>query len=168
MSPGRRGGRRSRPRKKHAPQHSSQPTSRVAYADTREWLLKSHGPICAYCGVKSAPRSLTLDHVTPRKGQSAYDRRDNLVLACKRCNTAKADKPFLVFLLAQRSRAERLLRYGDHLSNGILDILRHMVGDLPPLPPEPAQAPKSSRKKYGKGSDDEDSPYREESPYLSA
>jgi len=45
-----------------------------------------------------------------RKGQSAYDRRDNLVLACKRCNTAKADKPFLVFLLAQRSRAERLLR----------------------------------------------------------
>ena len=110
MSPGRRGGRRTRPRKRHAPQHSSQPTSRVAYSETREWLLKTHGPICAYCGVKYSPRSLTLDHVTPRKGQSAYDRRDNLVLACKRCNTAKADKPFLVFLLAQRTRAERLLR----------------------------------------------------------
>jgi 5-methylcytosine-specific restriction endonuclease McrA len=164
MSPGKRGGRRSRPRKRLAPQHSSQPTSRVAYSETREWLLKSHGPICAYCGVKYSPRSLTLDHVTPRKGQSAYDRRDNLVLACKRCNTAKADKPFLVFLLAQRTRAERLLRYGDHLSEGIKDILRHMVGDLPPLPPEdvPQKAP---RKKYGQSPDDE-SPYREESPYL--
>lgn len=111
--------------------------------------------------MKYSPRSLTLDHVTPRKGQSAYDRRDNLVLACKRCNAAKADKPFLVFLLAQRSRAERLLRYGDHLSDGIKDILRHMVGDLPPLP-----APAEARVIYGP--DDGESPYREESPYLSA
>jgi|SRR5688500_17850071 len=168
MSPARRGGgRKRRGAPKRPPQHSSQPTSRVAYADTREWLLKSHGPICAYCGVKYLPRSLTLDHVTPRKGQSAYDRPDNLVLACKRCNTAKADKPFLVFLLAQRTRAERLLRYGDHLSDGIKDILRHMVGDLPPLPDE-AAAPKPPRKKYGARNDDEDSPYREESPYSSA
>jgi hypothetical protein len=171
MSPApRRGGRKRRGApKRSAPAHSSQPTSRVAYGETREWLLKSHGPICAYCGVTYQPRSLTLDHVTPRKGQSAYDRRDNLVLACKRCNTAKADKPFLVFLLAQRTRAERLLRYGDHLSDGIKDILRHMVGDLPPLPEVQAPAkPKSPRKKYGAKNDDEDSPYREESPYLSA
>lgn len=169
MSPARRrGGRKRRGKPAHRPpQHSSQPTSRLAYAETREWLLESHGPICAYCGVTYSPRSLTLDHVTPRKGQSAYDRRDNLVLACKRCNTAKADKPFLVFLLAQRSRAERLLRYGDHLSDGIKDILRHMVGDLPPLP-EPPSAPSPARKakvKFGPA-DDEESPYREESPYL--
>ena len=162
MSPARRRGGRNRrgSAKKHPPQHSSQSTSRAAYGETREWLLKSHGPICAYCGVKYAPRSLTLDHVTPRKGQSAYDRRDNLVLACKRCNTAKADKPFLVFLLAQRSRAERLLRYGDHLSDGIKDILRHMVGDLPPI-----SEPLEPRMKYGA---DDESPYREESPYLAS
>ena len=114
--------------------------------------------------MKYSPRSLTLDHVTPRKGQSAYDRRDNLVLACKRCNTAKADKPFLVFLLAQRSRAERLLRYGDHLSAGIKDILRHMVGDLPPLPAQ--SEPGVERVKYGP--DNGDSPYQEESPYLAS
>ena len=169
MSPARRrggGGRKRRGAPKRPPEHSSQPTSRLAYSETREWLLKSHGPICAYCGVTYSPRSLTLDHVTPRKGQSAYDRRDNLVLACKRCNTAKADKPFLVFLLAQRSRAERLLRYGDHLSDGIKDILRHMVGDLPPLPLPEAKASKSPKKKYGP--DDDESPYREESPYLTA
>ena len=167
MSPARRGGRKNRRGRNKQPQHSSQPTSRAAYSDTRDWLLKSHGPICAYCGVKYSPRSLTLDHVTPRKGLSAYDRRDNLVLACKRCNTAKADKPFLVFLLAQRTRAERLLRYGDHLSEGIKDILRHMVGDLPPLPPTETVV-KVPRKKYGKAPDDEESPYREESPYLQA
>jgi hypothetical protein len=158
MSPGRkrhRGGGRGGA-KNPEPRHSSQPTSRLAYAETREWLLKSHGPICAYCGVAYSPRSLTLDHVTPRKGQSAYDRRDNLVLACKRCNTAKADKPFLVFLLAQRPRAERLLRYGDHLSEGIKDILRHMVGDTAPGPS--AAAP---RIVYGSQPD-------EESPYLDA
>ncbi len=165
MSPARKRGRRQgRGPVKRPPQHSSQPTSRVAYSETREWLLRTHGPICAYCGVTYAPRSLTLDHVTPRKGQSAYDRRDNLVLACKRCNTAKADKPFLVFLLAQRSRAERLLRYGDHLSDGIKDILRHMVGDLPPLPDKaPARPPREVF-----GPDDDESPYREESPYLAA
>ena len=164
MSPARRGGRGKRRGPGKDPQHSSQPTSRVAYAETRLWLLKNHGPVCAYCGVTSTPRSLTLDHVTPRKGQSAYDRRDNLVLACKRCNAAKADKPFLVFLLAQRTRAERLLRYGDHLSDGIKDILRHMVGDLPPLPdPVPPPAVSRPKKKFGP-SDDDDSPYREESP----
>jgi HNH endonuclease len=166
MSPARKRGGRGRRglAKRHPPQHSSQPTSRAAYSETRDWLLKTHGPICAYCGVKYSPRSLTLDHVTPRKGQSAYDRRDNLVLACKRCNTAKADKPFLVFLLAQRSRAERLLRYGDHLSAGIKDILRHMVGDLPPLPAQ--SEPGVERVKYGP--DNGDSPYQEESPYLAS
>lgn len=151
MPPRRRRARRGRGSGQQQPKHSSQPTSRLAYAETREWLLKSHGPVCAYCGVTYPAASLTLDHVTPRKGQSAYDRRDNLVLACKRCNTAKADKPFLAFLLAQRPRAERLLRYGDHLSDGIKDILRHMVGDLPPEP----------RVVYGTDPD-------EESPYLDA
>jgi hypothetical protein len=159
MSPARRRRRgRGGPARQQS-RHSSQPTSRLAYAETREWLLRSHGPICAYCGVTFAPRSLTLDHVTPRKGQSAYDRRDNLVLACRRCNAAKADKPFLVFLLAQRSRAERLLRYGDHLSDGIKDILRHMVGDSL----TPATPAASTRVVYG-SDPDEESPYRDENP----
>ena len=149
MSPQRKRPSRKRkaPSRRRGPQQdTSVSTSRAAYAATREWLLASHGPICAYCGQKYAPRSLTLDHVTPRRGQSAYDRRDNLVLACKRCNTAKADKPFLMYLLAERSRAVRLLRYGTHLSEGILDILRYMVGDAaveaPPAeaPPEPHPA----------------------------
>ena len=35
---------------------------------------------------------MTLDHVAPRRGQSAFDRRDNLVLCCRACNMLKKDQ----------------------------------------------------------------------------
>lgn len=162
----RRGGRRSRrgSSKRQTPQHTSHPTSRLAYAETRRWLLAQHGPTCAYCGVRHPEDAITLDHVTPRKGQTAYDRRDNLVLACKRCNGLKADKPFLAYLLDQRTRALNLWRFGQHLSQGILDIVRHIAGgDLPVVVPAPA-AQKSPRIVYG-ALDDGESPYSD-SPYL--
>src|SRR5205085_1860805 len=68
---------------------TSHPTSRTAYLETRQWLLAQHGPVCAYCGVRFTESVMTLDHVAPRRGQTAFDRRDNLVLACPGCNTAK-------------------------------------------------------------------------------
>jgi 5-methylcytosine-specific restriction endonuclease McrA len=104
-------------------QHSSQSTTRAAYAETRRWLLAEHGPICAYCARKFPAKDMTLDHVSPRRGQDAYDRRDNLVLACKTCNAAKADKPILAFLLQRRERAVSLAQYGVHLS----PMLREMA-----------------------------------------
>jgi hypothetical protein len=105
---------------------------------------------------------MTLDHVTPRRGQTAYDRRDNLVLCCKRCNAAKADKPFLAYLLAQRARAVNLLRYGEHLSEGILDLCRQLAGSdaIPPAP----RKPKKRRVVYGDEPGSDDSPYSD-SPY---
>lgn len=165
-NPAKRRSRRPRRGKpdNHIPQHSSVSTSREAYAETRRWLLTQHGPTCAYCGVESNPRNITLDHVTPRKGQTAYDRRDNLVLACKRCNSAKADKPFLMYLLAQRARAMNLARYGQHLSDGILDIVRPLAGDI--LLPMPKDAPRGPRLVYGR--DDDESPYAEDSPYRAS
>jgi HNH endonuclease len=69
-----------------------------------------------------------MDHVTPRKGKTAYDRRDNLVLACPECNALKADQPFLSFLLGRRARAASLLRYGGHLSPMLLDLAREIAG----------------------------------------
>ena len=36
--------------------------------------------MCAYCGITRPTDLITLDHVRPRRGQSAYDRPDNLVL----------------------------------------------------------------------------------------
>lgn len=165
---------RSRKRATRRPQLTSLPTSRTAYADTRAWLLKEHGPVCAYCGRVCSPRTITLDHVTPRRGQSAYDRRDNLVLACKRCNAAKADKPFVAYILADRKRAANLLHYGAHLSEGILSILRPIAATLPPsvaAPPAPAASRAAERparrQRHVFGPDDDgESPYRDaESPY---
>ena len=156
--PGRRG--RRGPGKGAAEQHSSVPTGRYAYTETRRWLLAQHGPFCAYCGVRHAEGSMTLDHVTPRRGLTAYDRRDNLVLCCKRCNAAKADKAFVTYLRAQRGRAPNLLRYGAHLSHGILNIVRHLAGDAATLEVAGSIAP---RLVYGPD-DDVDSPYLD-SPY---
>ena len=65
---------------------------------------------------------MTLDHVAPRRGQKAYDRRDNLVLACQACNAAKRDMAPTAFLLARRSRAANLLRYGTHLSPMLIQL----------------------------------------------
>lgn len=96
--------------------------------ETRQWLLNRHGPVCAYCERRVTPASITMDHVTPRKGKTAYDRRDNLVLACPACNALKADQPFLAFLLARRARAASLLRYGAHLSPMLLDLAREIAG----------------------------------------
>jgi 5-methylcytosine-specific restriction endonuclease McrA len=124
--PRRRGGKRGT---YAAPQQeTSLPTSRTAYNETRQWLLDQHGPVCAYCERRVDPRKITLDHVTPRRGQTAYDRRDNLVLACPECNAAKADQSILAFLLARRSRAAGLVRFGAHLSPMLVDMAREVAG----------------------------------------
>jgi 5-methylcytosine-specific restriction endonuclease McrA len=108
--------------------HTSLPTSRTAYCETRQWLLERHGPVCAYCERRIDAQAITLDHVTPRRGQTAYDRRDNLVLACPDCNARKADQSILAFLLARRARAASLLRFGDHLSPMLVDLARQIAG----------------------------------------
>lgn len=95
-----------------------------SYQKHREWLLEHHGSVCAYCGQKTDPEKITLDHVRPRRGQSAYDRPDNLVLACRECNAAKADTPLMAFLLARRSRGVFLLHYGEHLSEPLRELAR--------------------------------------------
>ena len=105
-----------------------------SYGSHREWLLAKHGSVCAYCGMRVPEETITLDHVRPRRGQSAYDRSDNLVLACRPCNSAKADAPLLAFLMARRSRGVFLLHYGDHLSGPLKDLARN-ASERPLLPP---------------------------------
>jgi hypothetical protein len=83
--------------------------------------------VCAYCNGRFDAGTMTLDHVAPRRGQTAYDRRDNLVLACQACNAAKRDMAPLAFLLARRSRAGHLLRYGSHLSPMLVELARSLV-----------------------------------------
>lgn len=46
---------------------------------------------CQYCLKKFAPSSLTLDHIIP-KSKGGTSKWENLVAACKKCNTKKADR----------------------------------------------------------------------------
>lgn len=148
---------RRRGRGTGTPQLTSSSTSRTAYAETKRWLIAQHGPVCAYCGRRVTAASVTLDHVTPRRGQTAYDRRDNLVLACEDCNGAKADMPILAFLLRKRERAAVLLRYGAHLSPMLVDLVRGLV-------PSNGAAPRVKDSFDDLLPDDGESPYHD-SPY---
>ena len=112
--------------------------------------------MCAYCGRVVPAAEITLDHVTPRKGQTAYDRRDNLVLACEDCNGAKADMPILSFLLRRRERSAVLLRYGAHLSPMLVELVRGLV-------PEGMEIPRL-KERFDDLVSDGESPYHE-SPY---
>lgn len=96
---------------------------------------------------------MTLDHVAPRRGQTAYDRRDNLVLACHDCNAAKRDLAPLAFLLGKKIRAPNLLRYGAHLSAGLLDLARSLVRGQPAA---------TDRQRWNTTTDEDgESPYRD-------
>lgn len=54
---------------------------------SRDNIFKRDGYTCQYCGVTT---NLTLDHVTPkaRGGKTSWD---NLITACKQCNSKKGD-----------------------------------------------------------------------------
>ena len=165
-SSSRRGGRgRRRGRKGHGggggggspkPTPTSH-TGRAALANTRAWLLKNHGPVCAYCAGRFTPKVMTLDHVAPRRGQIAYDRRDNIVLACPACNQLKRDMAPLAFLLARRSRAANLLQYGTHLSPMLVDLARSLV----PGASDAEASPRSDDDFDWSSLDDGRSPYRD-------
>jgi len=55
---------------------------------SRWWKNRIATGICHYCGMKVAPKELTLDHLVPvsRGGKST---KTNCVPACKSCNNKK-------------------------------------------------------------------------------
>ncbi|MEE4240320.1 MAG: HNH endonuclease signature motif containing protein [Desulfopila sp.] len=55
---------------------------------TRWWQQKSGSSICWYCRKKVPPQDITMDHVVPL-AQGGKSSKDNLVPACKNCNTKK-------------------------------------------------------------------------------
>lgn len=65
--------------------------------DDARAVFEDYSGLCVYC---LAPAT-TLDHVVPISKGGAHT-RDNLVPACKRCNSAKHDKSLLVFLATRR------------------------------------------------------------------
>lgn len=60
-----------------------------------------YGGVCYYCQRKFKPHPLSRsrahrDHVVPRSSGGS-DRLHNLVIACKKCGSEKADKPLRAF-----------------------------------------------------------------------
>lgn len=58
-------------------------------------VLRRDGFCCQYCGVKLPQHELTIDHVVPRSmwnGGSTPTCWSNIVAACYRCNSKKADR----------------------------------------------------------------------------
>ena len=55
----------------------------------RENVFKRDGYCCVYCGDDNR-KTLTLDHVIPQS-KGGKDAWDNLVTACRRCNSEKSD-----------------------------------------------------------------------------
>lgn len=68
----------------------------------REFLYARQNGCCAYCGQHIPRHKATLDHVVP-KALGGDGTRENQVIACRRCNSAKADKSahVLVAMLMQ-------------------------------------------------------------------
>ncbi|GGH72733.1 hypothetical protein GCM10010978_09920 [Compostibacillus humi] len=87
------------------------------------WIFSE--PCCAYCGKEVPEQDRTLDHITPIKygGSNTFD---NVMMACRSCNSAKADRPVYDFIhrqqnieatkqLVERVAARRVTSYYDVL-----------------------------------------------------
>lgn len=64
---------------------------RILVPVSRNNILMRDRYTCQYCGLVKKPSDLTIDHVTPRSlgGDSCWE---NLVAACKRCNSKKGNR----------------------------------------------------------------------------
>jgi len=87
----------------------------------RETSFKLHGKKCYYCGKYATGRSMHLEHVVPRGqcGANVDDDINNLVPACRACNTRKGSKPLDVYIKSRlrQLRTERdilVARYNEH------------------------------------------------------
>jgi hypothetical protein len=68
--------------------------NRESFVEVRGALIQRDGSICAYCRVplgKGTGNNTTLDHRVPRSAGGSDD-IDNLVLACRPCNTLKGSQ----------------------------------------------------------------------------
>jgi len=66
---------------------------RHAIREMREERKALWDNCCAYCGIKTHPKFLTIDHVVPKSQleREFADMPTNLVPACEKCNNEKDD-----------------------------------------------------------------------------
>ena len=77
--------------------------SRYRMPDSTRAAILRRDPVCCYCGYAEA---VCVDHVDAlaRGGRDAVD---NLVGACRSCNSSKCDSPLLLWLATRSKEALR-------------------------------------------------------------
>ena len=83
------------------------PRNRYKTTQLRKEVLERDGRVCYYCGTtKMAKGHAQLDHIIPI-AQGGKDALDNLVIACKRCNTQKSNLSLEVYAARRLAAIER-------------------------------------------------------------
>ena len=98
-------------------------------------LFERDRDLCAYCGEQMGPKQLTRDHVQPTS-RGGLDEWTNVVCACYRCNSRKADKtpeeanmPLLYVPYAPNWFEDFILRQGGRKI--LADQMEFLAGRLP-------------------------------------
>lgn len=81
---------------------------------------------CCYCATRSA---LSVDHLLPRSKGGSHD-GDNMVWACKSCNSSKGNKDVLLWL-SERNRFAPILLLRRYLKLALEFSLEHGLLDTP-------------------------------------
>ena len=68
---------------------------------SRWWKELIQKPRCYYCKAQLTPLQATMDHLVPVSRGGLSNRR-NIVVACKPCNTKKADMTSVEWLLSMK------------------------------------------------------------------
>lgn len=94
-------------------------------------ILLRDGFVCCYCGCdlrSASPAEVTLDHLLPRC-HGGGNENENLVTACRSCNSSRGDKPWMEY--ATRGAIDRIRRLRHSPTNPTLAkaIISGEVGD---------------------------------------
>jgi 5-methylcytosine-specific restriction endonuclease McrA len=93
----------------------------------RQKIHQEYGE-CVYCGSRD---KLTIEHIVSKSNRIAYGMTEselkspeNIVVACKSCNTLKGDRSLVDFLSENRDYDQRFQKYLARLSPKLLDYLK--------------------------------------------
>ena len=70
---------------------------------SRWWQTLAAAGRCYYCEAQVVKAEVTMDHIVP-VGQGGTSTKGNVVVACKKCNTAKRDMTAAEWALHQLAR----------------------------------------------------------------
>ena len=103
-------------------------TPKLAKKRYRQSIYEAWDHKCGYCG----DCATSLDHIIPRF-RSGSSRRNNLIPACRRCNTNKASSKMEEWYRQQSYFSEdRLLQIQDWMSEDLVSLFSYNVDMMVP------------------------------------